>query len=208
MMKIRHYLRYPLGIIRAKRLLSHRDNAGDNVSDNAREHSGRPVALDLYTTDLLLDCGRHFSALAHYAAANASPMVLRCTRITLAAIAHKPFGAQMLEMPNVSWVGPREPLPADAMVLTDLSPKPNSAGGSKLANVEMNLSKLDSIGRPSTACSPITLLIGKDTPGDCPVMPYPMHPGVLKFAVRDQLEASRGIKNRRGIFFSGSQRAS
>jgi hypothetical protein len=117
----------------------------------------------------------------------------------LAAIAHKPFGSQMLEMQNVSWVAPRESLPANAMVLTDISHgRPTHARDSQLRSSQ---------GRPSEDRSPITMLIGKDTPGDCPVMPYPMHPGIVNYAGRAQREACRRIENRRGIFFSGSQRA-
>ncbi|QDT09576.1 hypothetical protein [Planctomycetes bacterium K23_9] len=185
-MKIRHYLRYPIDIARAKNRLSDR-SAGTSVFGN------RPIVLDLYTPDLLIDCGRHFASIAHYAAQHQSALIIRCQRLLLAAIAHKPFGTQALEMQNVSWVGDDQLVPANAVVMTDVANR----------DVTRRLN-----GQPIT-----TMLIGKDfmigddiAPAGS-VMPYPMHPAILKFADRSCLLASRATSNRSGLFFAGSQRA-
>ncbi|MGB7347630.1 MAG: hypothetical protein WBD20_25630 [Pirellulaceae bacterium] len=179
-MKIRHFLRYPVDIARAKTMLADRC-AETNSFDN------RPLVLDLYTTDLLLDCGRHFAAIAHYAAQNQSAVVIRCRRVLLGAIAHKPFGGQMLEMANVRWVSEKTALPDNALVLTDVA-KENAS-------------------RDTGRASVVELLISKDVLEHCPVMPYPMHPGVLPHASDTTLGAARKTEGRRGIFFAGSQRA-
>ncbi|NND96670.1 MAG: hypothetical protein HKN47_05000 [Pirellulaceae bacterium] len=179
-MKIRHVLRYPVDIFRAKGML------GEKLCMDA-SYCGRPVALDLYTPDLLFDCGRHLASIAHYASCNKSPIVLRCARILLAAISRKPYGGQMLQMPNVAWVDTDAVLPRTALVLADVPSH--------------------QFTRPLWNQQTMEMLIGESIFDHCPVMPYPMHPKVLEFSDAGNLHGCRQNANRAGILFSGTQRA-
>ncbi len=185
-MKLRHYIRYPFDRVRAQHRLSER-------TTKQATFTNVPVVLDLYTTDLLIDCGRHFATIADDAAKNGSQVIIRSSGMLLAAIAHKPFGSQMLAMDNVNWIPPHANLPSDAFVMVDVA-------SSRANRSRTSLS--------STEPLPVTeMLIGKTITNDYPVMPYPMHPGVLKCVDRNRIKLARANPNRKGIFFAGSQRA-
>ena len=179
-MKIRHWLRFPMDIRRAKHKLGHKYCMDASFT-------GRSIALDLHTPDLMFDCGRHFAAFAHWTSENKSPLVLRCSRLLLAAIGRKPFGGQMLEMPNVAWVDTDAILPRNALVITDQTS--------------------DHTSRLMLGQQILHLQIGRDVVDGSAIAPYPMHPNVAPFAEDDVLAECRKTANRSGIFFAGSQRA-
>ena len=179
-MRLKNLVRYPLDLARAKRILAGRSDAADLFA-------ARPIALDLYTTDLLFDCGRHFASIAHHAGSIGSMLYLRCGRLMLAAIAHKPHGARMLAMPHVRWLATDAILPANALVLQDV---------------------LHSwADRPLGSEHSLTMLIGRDLLDDCPVMPYPMHPLTLAYIDPEKLQQCRHSPDRHGILFAGNQKA-
>ena len=174
-MQLKLLIRHPIYWQQAQRILKQK-SPGDFVSD------APPIALDLYGTDLLLDCGRHVYSLAHYSQLAGSRFVIRSGRVMLSSIVKKQFGRLAVAMPHVSWVAPESPLPADALVLRDA---PVGVGA-----------------RPMPKPHPVEMLIGRDRPPEYPVMPYPMHPGTLT-RVSDRRLAEYRLRSRHGILFAG-----
>ena len=179
-MKLRHIARYPFDIGRAKRIVS-------GKCDVASRCNGRPICLDIHSSNLMVDCGRHFASIAHWASEIDSPVILRCGKVLLAAVGHKPFGAKMLGMANVQWTSKESELPDDGLILIDV---PQTESSRRFGDQQT-----------------IQMLIGKDILDHCPSVPYPMHPSVAPYATQEQIEACRIVKQRRGILFAGSQRA-
>ena len=171
-MQFKSIIRYPIDIQRAKRLLVGRPPLSQTLNE-------RPVVLDLRTPQLLFDCGRHLASLAYHSRSAGSPLMVRCNRLLLSSIARKIHGRDMLTDPGMRWISPSQPLPDDALVLSDV----------------------DSMDR-----SHITMLIGRDIDRGIPVMPYPMHPATFPFSGREQLAALRKTKSRGPIFFAGNQK--
>lgn len=87
-------VRYPVDIRRARQILLDKPAMPAGLTK-------RPIALALYTKNLLVDGGRHLAAIAQHAAAAGSRVELCCDDRILAAIAHKPHSRAMLAMPNV-----------------------------------------------------------------------------------------------------------
>lgn len=170
-MQIKSLVRFPVDIRRARRLLAEERWATDSFAE-------RPICLDLRTSHLLFDCGRHFASLAHYSRAAGSAFFVRCSPLMLASIARKIHGREMLAEPYVRWLSPDQPLPANSLVLRDHS---RSAAG-------------------------LEMLIGKDSIDGVPTMPYPMHPATLPFADADSLRKYRSTEKRARIFFAGNQK--
>ncbi|TWU38761.1 hypothetical protein Q31b_38390 [Novipirellula aureliae] len=183
-MGLKNVLRFPADIRRARRLLANRssDHAFDEISLNQR-----PIALDLHGFDMLFDCGRHLASLAHYSGEIGSRFYVRSSRLVLASISHKPYGARMLSYPHVTWLSNKEPLPNDALVLSDSDVSQHRSPGNN--------------GRRL-----IEMLVGCDIPDGLPVMPYPMHPDTLSFLDSHSLGSHRKTKQRSGILFAGSQK--
>lgn len=171
-MQIKSFVRYPVDICRARRLLSGRPLLPEPLTE-------RPIVLDLCTSQLLFDCGRHLASLAHHSRSAGSPFIVRCNRLLLSSIARKIHGRDMLVDPATKWIPKTEPIPPNALVLSDVE-------------------SLDQ--------SQITMLIGRDIDRGIPVMPYPMHPATLPHAELCQLRALRMTKNRAPIFFAGNQK--
>ena len=178
--KLKNLIRYPVDLARARRILAARPDA-------AASRPSRPFTLDLYTPDLLFDCGRHLASMAHHAGSIGSMLYLRCSRTMLAAIAHKPHGARMLAMPHVVWLPTSARLPANTLVLRDV---PSAQAD-----------------RPSRGEQSLTMLIGRDLLDNCPVMPYPMHPLTLSHLDAETVLECRQSPGRRGIFFAGNQKS-
>jgi hypothetical protein len=172
-MQLKTLIRYPLDSRRARRLL-----AGKAVDDSL---TGRPIALDLQTPQLLLDCGRHLAALAHHARAAGSPCYVRCSWLLLSAMVRKQHGREMLAEPHVRWIGTEQSLPAGALVLCDYEP-------------------------PRTG-EFVQMLIGRDIDRRLPVMPYPMHPATLRHLQPAELSRLRQSPRRMGVYFAGNQKA-
>jgi hypothetical protein len=177
-MKWKHRLRYPFDIRLAKRLLSsHGGSRFDSVA--------LPIGFDLYTDQLLVDCGRHLTCLAALAKQIHSQVVLRCSPIMLAAIAHKVHGAEFLAMRHVRWIGPKRRFPEPSLVMLD---------------VDRSEADRDLDGHRS-----VTMLIGRDVCPGTPVMPYPMHPNQIE-ALTDASIASFRRTPKAGLFFAGNQK--
>jgi hypothetical protein len=172
-MQFKTLVRYPIDIRRARRLMSARPRLISELAE-------RPVALDLRTPHLLFDCGRHLASLAHHATCAGSPFYVRCRQLLLAAMARKIHGRDLLAMPQVSWIPQEEALPADAFVLTDYQPQPES----------------DSV----------QMMIGRDIDRSIPVMPYPMHPATLHHNSHADIIRLRQPQKRPGILFAGNQK--
>jgi len=184
-MGLKNVLRFPTDFRRAKRLLANRPS--DRLFDKT-SFDQRPIVLDLHRFDLLFDCGRHLAALAHYSGEIGSRFYVRSSRLVLASISHKPFGARMLSFPHVKWISNKEPLPHDALVLSDVGlVKQKPICRSDYRHIEM--------------------LVGCDIPDGRPVMPYPMHPDTLSFLDKESLASHRQTKRRNGLLFAGSQKA-
>lgn len=176
-MRWKHLLRFPLDIrVAEKQLESHRSMA---------EVDAGTIGLDLYSDHLLFDCGRHLSCLAASAKNIESNIVVRCSRVLLAAIAHKPHGRRFLAMPHVSWIPSRERFPDGSLVLIDVD------GG-----------KAD---RPLRSQRTVAMLIGRNPEPRTWVMPYPMHPDQIQHLTREKLAELRG-QEKAGIFFAGNQK--
>ena len=175
-MKLKILLRHPIYIHQARKILSAKP-------PNKQWLNQRPIGLDLYTHDLLFDCGRHLESLAHYARSAGSAFYVRGTSLMLSGIAKKPFGRRMLAMPHVEWLDHSRPFPVNATVLID-SPDAHRTR----------------IGYGSVT---IKMLVGRDIPDDCPVMPYPMHPNTLVFNDATNIKKLRNNTQRKGIVFAG-----
>jgi hypothetical protein len=178
-MKWKHLVRYPFDIRTASRVLAQK-------SAFTPTQTRRVIALDLYTDQLLFDCGRHLTCIAAHAFKIESELVLRCRRWLLSAIAHKQLGMDFLTLPNVRWVSPESELPAKALTLLDV---PRSQAD-----------------RPLDDQTCATMLIGRDCPRGLPDMPYPMHPDhILRLSERRK----QGLRElpKSGIFFAGNQKS-
>lgn len=177
-MKWKHVFRYPFDICTANRLLSsdaqHRINPKHSV-----------IGLDLYTDQLLFDCGRHLACLAAHAAKIDSIVVLRCSRLMLAAIAHKSLGQRFLSMPNVRWSAPAQPFPSGSLILTDID---RAQSRRKLAGQKT-----------------VVMMIGRDRVQQTLAMPYPMHPNQIGGLTEQRIESLR-TQPKAGVFFAGNQK--
>ncbi|TWU41850.1 hypothetical protein [Novipirellula artificiosorum] len=183
-MQLKNVLRFPFDIHRANRILA---NRAATIIDLGPIYPNRPIVLDLYTSQMLLDCGRHFASLAHYSGKIGSRFAVRSTRLMLAGIAHKRYGAEMLAQPHATWIPADGEIPAAALVLSDVSLSQQTRSRSTGPTFEM--------------------LIGRDIPPNRPVMPYPMHPATLSGFEKHRLNDLREPRNREGILFAGSQKA-
>ncbi len=177
-MQLKNIVRFPVDIRRAKSILASKTKPPIGLPE-------RPIALDLYTDQLLFDCGRHFASLEHYSREIDSPFFVRCSAMMLAAISRKQHGAEMLAEEHATWIPPHGNLPSDALVFRDIA----SLTGRTMPN------------EPS-----IEMLIGRDIPEGLPVMPYPMHPATLRTVSDERLVDLRSQFDRRGILFAGSQK--
>ena len=190
-MKWKHVLRYPFDIRLANQILSKdsddqfgKQSGGQSGKQWESEHSG--IGLDLYTDQMLLDCGRHLACVAANAAAIQSPVVLRCSRLMLAAIAHKILGPMFLGMPNVRWIHPSQPFPKRSLVLMD---------------IDRGQSDRVLAGQRTVA-----MMIGRDTVERTLVMPYPMHPDQIARLDKQRIESLRA-QPKAGVFFAGNQKS-
>ena len=177
-MKWKHVLRYPFDIRIAEKHLSAGPPSRLNCDDVT-------IGLDLFTDQMLFDCGRHLTCIAASANKIDSHVVLRCNRLMLAAIAHKSHGRQFLSMPNVRWISPHESFPSDSLVLMDID--------RSCANRSLD-------GQRSVA-----MLIGREVVPQAPVMPYPMHPNQINESTDQRVESFRS-QPKAGIFFAGNQK--
>jgi hypothetical protein len=182
-MRLKLFLRYPVDIRRARRLLDGRDDPRGSFQQP-------PLVLDLRTPQLMFDCGRHFQSLAYYASRNGSPTIVRCSRLLLGGIARKVFGREMLSQSYVGHIAPDQPIPQDALVLGDYDPDRDD--------------RQHLTGRNATY---LRMMIGRDVDRSVPVMPYPMHPAILRTLADTDLEALRNrTSEREAILFAGCQK--
>ncbi|WP_146521885.1 hypothetical protein [Stieleria varia] len=197
-MHLKTLIRYPIDIRRARRMLASRPDALLHPSlrstDSGVGTGGRPVVLDLTTTDLLIDCGRHLMTLACWAQAIGSPFSIRCSRLILSAVARKIHGRELLSETAVRWLDPsstdrENQIPAGALVLCDAEPTASRVGN----HLDSGVTRLQ-------------MLIGRDIDRSIPVMPYPMHPATLQQLATTDLESLRATPRRCGVFFAGNQK--
>ncbi len=182
-MNWKHIVRYPFDIRIAEQQLT---SPGKSASaDDAGQGAASVIGIDLYTDQLLFDCGRHLSCLAAHARRIGSDVVLRCNRVLLAAIAHKPHGRVFLGMPNVRWVPPHDRFPEQSLVLLDVD-------GTQAA-------------RDLAGCRSDAMLIGRQPVEKTMVMPYPMHPNQILKLDQSESDSLRSAP-KAGIFFAGSQK--
>lgn len=182
-MKWKHLLRYPFDIGLAEEQLASGekwDTAGSKSTS-----SGATIGLDLYTDQMLFDGARHLSCLAAFATKINSPVVLRCSKVLLAAIAHKSHGKNFLAMPNVSWISPRQHFPSNSLVLLDT----DGARADRYLNGQRT----------------VAMLVGCDAVDKTIVMPYPMHPNQIAESNSDRLATYRE-QPKAGVFFAGNQK--
>ena len=179
-MQLKNIIRFPVDIRRANQILASRVASTQSLTQ-------RPIALDLYTDQLLFDCGRHFASLAHHSREIGSPFIVRGSRLLLASVARKVHGAEMLSEGHATWFHPDESLPADACVLSDVSREQATRAGMGSQQVEM--------------------MIGRDILEGRPVMPYPMHPATLRNSDHASRVALRSKFTREAILFAGSQKS-
>lgn len=182
-MRLKLLLRYPVDVSRAQRLLRDRPSSPLSTTD-------RPLVLDLRTPQLLFDCGRHLRSIAYYAKQAGSPTVIRCGNLLLGGIARKVFGRELLVQPDVQRITPRDPIPANSMVLGDYL---------------VGQTELQSLAERSICF--YRMCIGRDIDRSVVVMPYPMHPATLRYLPEMNLTALRNYgPDRRCVFFAGSQK--
>lgn len=181
-MKLKHFLRYPWDIRAARQCLSARPE--NQFSPNADD--SKVIALDLYTDTMLVDCARHLACIAAHASQIGSPVILRCDKWMLAAIAHKPLGADFLSMPHVSWIDPQDSLPDNCLALSDIHAKRS--------------------GRPLGGVQFVSMMVGSEPVANTPVMPYPMFPRQILETTTDRMATLRQ-GSRAGIFFGGNLKA-
>ena len=177
-MQLKSFLRYPIDIHRARRLLADR-------TERRPELHQRPIVLDLRTPQLLFDCGRHLASLSHYAQQAGSSFYVRSSSMMLAAMSRKIHGGEMLSDAGSHWLSTSETLPEDALVLCDYVPKPDSNDTRQY----------------------VQMLIGADIDRSLPVMPYPMHPATLRTTDESDLQTLRANDRRCDIFFAGNQKS-
>jgi hypothetical protein len=183
-MGLKLLLRYPVDIRRARRLLEHRN-------ESMPEPTSRPLVLDLRTSQLTFDCGRHFQSIAYYADRAGASTVLRCSNLVLSGIARKVFGREMLAQPYVYRIAPSQSLPQGSVVLGDYEPDRREQAEMQRAGVTF-----------------LRMLIGRDVDRSVPVMPYPMHPATLRYlADADLAGLRRRTNHRQAILFAGCQKA-
>ena len=144
------------------------------------EFTGRPIGLNLHSTDFAFDCGRHLFAIAHQINQIGSPCFLRCSAQILAVIARKPHGREMLQISGLQYLSPGDSFPRNTLVLTDHQPHDNES---------------------------VWLRVGRDAEPNLPVMPYPMHPATLRQLPSCDLKQLRSAPRNRMVFFAGNQKA-
>lgn len=188
-MRLKLWLRYPVDIRRARRLLEYRDVL-EQGSGEAWKSTERPVVLDLRTPQMMFDGGRHFQSIAYYAWRAGSPTILRCSNLLLGGVARKVFGREMLAQPYVQRISPGHPLPMNSLVLADYEPG-DSARSSYLAS----------------GVTFLRMRIGRDVDRSDPVMPYPMHPATLRYLSTTDLASMRANDHQReAVLFAGCQK--
>lgn len=176
-MRLKHLLRYPFDIRIADQQLA----AVEKTAFNA---DASTIGLDLYTDQLLIDGGRHLACLAAFADKIGSTMTLRCSRLLLAAVAHKPYGGRLLSMPHVRWIDSSQSFPARSLVLLDVDG----------ARTDRDLRRQRTVA----------MLVGRDPVDKTLIMPYPMHPTQIANLTPEELDTLRA-KPKAGIFFAGNQ---
>ncbi|GAA5506143.1 hypothetical protein [Novipirellula caenicola] len=179
-MQLKHVVRFPVDIRRAQKILASRVTSTAALTE-------RPIALDLYTDQMLFDCGRHFASLAHHSREIGSPFFVRGSRLLLASVARKIHGAEMLAEEHATWLRPNAPLPTDAVALCDVPVSQAKRTGMGARQIEM--------------------MIGRDILPQRPVMPYPMHPATLRHSDTESRVALRSKFTREAILFAGSQKS-
>jgi hypothetical protein len=183
-MRLKLLLRYPVDIRRARRLLEHRN---ESIPQPLSQH----LVLDLRTSQLTFDCGRHFQSIAYYADRAGYATLLRCSNLILSGIARKTFGREMLGQAYVRRIAPSQPIPNGSLVLGDYAPD-------RSERAEMQRCGL----------TYLQMLIGRNVDRSVPVMPYPMHPATLRYLVDADLASLRRRTNhRQAILFAGCQKA-
>ena len=164
-------LRFPVDYRKAKRLL---ESKTEGISGRCR----RPIVLDLYTFDLLVDCGRHLVAFADAAEKAGSPLLFRCSPLVLSAMARKIHGREFLSHRNAILLHHGDRVPTDSLVITD---------------------------QPATdKINAVQLRIGRDIEPEFPTMPYSMHPAIAPLATDDHLEICRRRERGTCIMFAGN----
>lgn len=201
-MRFKTLIRYPIDIRRARHMLASRDQRRREFSSHA-ESTGhrfltmpqtdtcRAIVLDLQSTDLLFDCGRHLMTFAYWSAAIGSKLYFRCRPIVLSAMARKFHGRELLAETDAQWIDASQSeemqnIPDDALVLSDSSePDPIVVGGNRRW---------------------VRMLIGRDIDSEIPIMPYPMHPWTLRALRHGRLTSLRKNERHCRIFFAGNQK--
>ena len=149
-----------------------------------------PLVLDLRTTNLMFDGGRHLHAIAHYAAENRVQTLLRCRHFLLSGIVHKKFGRGMLELSHSGYLRPSDLIPEKALVLGDYQITPSESENFSARGIRY-----------------MRMRIGREIPTQPPVMPYPMHPWTLEHLDHQQRQHLRENKARENlILFAGCQK--
>lgn len=182
---LKHLLRYPFSIRVARKCLNEQ-------SFCANDHP--PIALDLYTDQMLVDCGRHLGCIAAHARRIGSPLLLRCSRLLLSAIANKLLGPDFLSMEGVSWVAASGTLPEGTLTFSDAAPAENEPAENELSE------------RDQTGLRIVQILLGRDRIPEIPAMPYPMHPNQILDCTPNRLNELRK-QPKAGLFFAGNQKS-
>lgn len=176
-MKWKHWLRYPLDRRVATKALR-------RVSVPV-EYPHPAIGFDLKQDHLLVDGARHLACLAILADRVSHEVVLRCSPVLLAAIAHKRLGALFLSLPNVSWVAASKPFSNVSVALTDHD---------------------ETDRRSDPSVRRVRMLIGKEAFAGAKVLPYPMHPKQM-LAWNDSFAEHLRETPKAGIFFAGNQKS-
>jgi len=177
-------IRYPVAGVKASRLVS-RKKAADSAA-----LSSPPLVLDLRTTNLMFDGGRHLYTMAHYAAENRVKTLLRCRHFLLSGIVHKTFGREMLDLPHSGYLRSGERIPKNALVLGDYQITPSEKESFDARGIRY-----------------MQMQIGREVPTQPPIMPYPMHPWTLEHLDEDQRHLLRDQRHRQNlILFAGCQK--
>ncbi len=182
-MTLKLFLRYPFERVRANRILKKKKPCHAELSE-------RPLVLDLKTTQLMFDGGRHLFSIAYHAAECGSPTQLRCNQMLLTGIVHKVYGRAMVSEDFVSYQSNTTPITHGSLVLSDQPLKDHQQRDITKRNLRH-----------------LHLKIGRDLPKDPPVMPYPMHPWTLRELPTQSLDGMRETQRKKClVLFAGCQR--
>lgn len=180
-MKWKKWVLYPIYIRKARRALV-------TCKIDPAQRGGMPppcsLGLDLYTDQLLIDCGRHPACLAATAGRLGRDVFLRCTKMMLASIARTTLGLEFLSMSNVHWLDPTQSFPLSSLILGDVD--------------------WTTADRPLSNRRYARMLIGRELLEGVPVMPYPMFP-IHIAGSSDEIRSELRHVEKAGLFFAGNQ---